>query len=71
MAKFIMIFCAVLVLSACASTPSPKTAAEQKHRVYCVTHSREVVGEADEEGRYVNCLLLKGRHEIVVDEATE
>ncbi len=71
MAKFSLIFCALLLLSACATQTSPKVEAEQKHRVYCITHAREVVGEADVESRYINCLHVKGRHEIVVDEDIE
>lgn len=58
----------LVFLVACTAGPSPKSASAEKYRAYCMTHARAVVGEADEEARYVNCLHVKGRHEIMVEE---
>ncbi len=68
MTRLALTLAASLILAACAAGPSTKGAADNKYQAYCKTHARAVVGEADEEGRYVNCLHVKGRHEVMVEE---
>jgi len=53
-------------LSACSATmPS-----QSKYEVECRTHARHAIysGEADEQGFYLECLKIKGSHDIVVTE---
>lgn len=60
---------AALLLAGCVTAVStPPVAKQKKTHAYCKTHAREFVGEADEEGRFRGCILILGRHEVVVEE---
>jgi len=57
----------LFLLTACASTaPAPQSGYEVK----CRTHARQATfsGSPDEQGIYLECLKVEGRHDIEVTE---
>jgi len=67
MKSLAMIIGGLFLLTACAATaPAPQS----KYEVNCRTHAREATysGSPDEQGVYLECLKVKGRHDIEVTE---
>jgi hypothetical protein len=55
-----------IFLSACSTSIPPQS----KYQAECRTHARKATysGEADQQGFYLECLKIKGAHDIVVTE---
>ncbi len=69
MRPFALIIGALFLLTACATTP-PK---ENKYEATCRTHARTVTfsGSPDENIPFLECMKMKGAHEVEVTETME
>jgi len=65
-----LIVASFFLLVACATTPPAKQA---KYEAFCRTHARHVTfsGSPDEEVPYLECMHIKGLHEVEVRELEE
>lgn len=61
---------ALFLLVACATTAPVKQA---KYEAFCRTHARQATfsGSPDEEAPYLECMHIKGVHEVEVKELGE
>ena len=69
--RIILLVLGVLVfLPACSSELTPKKTA---YHVTCRTHARTATfsGSPDEQEKYLECMKIKGRHDIEVTEMEE
>lgn len=65
-----LIIAGLFLLAACATTPPVKQA---KYEAFCRTHARHATfsGSPDEEAPYLECMHIKGLHEVEVKELEE
>jgi len=66
MRKAIALFSTLFLLGACAGAPMQQA----KYEATCRTHARTVsyTGSPDENIPYLECMHIKGMHEVVVEE---
>ena len=65
MSRWFLVSIVILMVSGCAGK---ERLAQGDEKVYCRTHAREaaVSGSPDEEALFLNCMHLKGVHEVEV-----